>query len=472
MTDRLYHRGPDGGGYFHAPWVALGHRRLAIIDRAGGEQPMANEDQSAWIVFNGEIYNHRELRRDLETRGHRFRTQSDTEAIVHAYEEWGDACVERLDGMFAFAIADTRVRRVLLARDRLGKKPLFHAMFNGVLHFASEIKAIKASPFWNGRVNLDSVEGYLSLGYYVAPATAYHHVHKLEPAHTLSIEGSRIIDRKYWDITAFDTDERADPRAGRRGRRAARRGGVATARERGADRRVPVRRHRLRADRVVHGGGARQPAGHRIGRLRSFGAQRARARRPDRGAFRDAPPHRDHRAQARGRARSDRPLVRRAVRRSVGDPDLLRQQDGAPARHGGAVGRRRRRSLRRLRVALPAARARGAGPQVHAGHGRPRRRLVARRALAARARVPAAAASRQRARESRSRSGRARTTPTCVSSSRRTRARCSASRRHANRRRARSTTRSRGRIASAAPTARCSARCTPISRSTCRTIRS
>ena len=210
MTDRLYHRGPDGGGYFYAPWVALGHRRLAIIDRAGGEQPMANEDRSAWIVFNGEIYNHRELRRDLEARGHRFRTHSDTEAIVHAYEEWGDACVERLDGMFAFAIADTRVRRVLLARDRLGKKPLFHAMFNGVLHFASEIKAIKASPLWDGRVNLDSVEGYLSLGYFLAPATAYHHVHKLEPAHTLSIEGSRIIDRKYWDIDTFDTDERND----------------------------------------------------------------------------------------------------------------------------------------------------------------------------------------------------------------------------------------------------------------------
>jgi asparagine synthase (glutamine-hydrolysing) len=208
MTDRLYHRGPDGGGYFYAPWAALGHRRLAIIDRAGGEQPMANEDQSAWIVFNGEIYNHHDLRRELEQKGHRFRTHSDTEAIVHAYEQWGDGCVDRLDGMFAFAIADTARRRVLLARDRLGKKPLFHAMFNGVLHFASEIKAIKASPLWNGQVNLDAVEGYLSLGYFVAPGTAYQHVSKLEPAHTLSVEGSRIIERKYWDITSFDTDGR------------------------------------------------------------------------------------------------------------------------------------------------------------------------------------------------------------------------------------------------------------------------
>jgi asparagine synthase (glutamine-hydrolysing) len=211
MTDRLYHRGPDGGGYFHAPWVALGHRRLAIIDRAGGDQPMANEDRSVWIVFNGEVYNHHELRRDLQARGHSFRTRSDTEAIVHAYEEYGDACVDRLDGMFAFAIADVRARRVLLARDRLGKKPLFHATFNGVLHFASEMKAIKASPLWNGARDFDSIEGYLSLGYFVAPATAYRHVHKLEPAHTLSVSGSRISIRKYWDVGAFDTD----PRAGR-----------------------------------------------------------------------------------------------------------------------------------------------------------------------------------------------------------------------------------------------------------------
>jgi asparagine synthase (glutamine-hydrolysing) len=209
MTDQLYHRGPDGGGYVHAPWVALGHRRLAIIDRAGGDQPMPNEDRSVWIVFNGEVYNHRELRRELQDRGHSFRTHSDTEAIVHAYEEYGDACVDRLDGMFAFAIADLRARRVLLARDRLGKKPLFHATFDGVLHFASEMKALKASPLWNGARDLDSIEGYLSLGYFVAPATVYRHVRKLEPAHTLSVSGSRINIRKYWDITAFDTDARA-----------------------------------------------------------------------------------------------------------------------------------------------------------------------------------------------------------------------------------------------------------------------
>lgn len=209
MTEQLVHRGPDGGGVHRAPWLAFGHRRLAIIDRAGGEQPMSNADGSVWIVFNGEIYNHVSLRRDLETRGHHFRTHSDTEVIVHAYEEYGDACVDRLDGMFAFAIGNETTRRVLLARDRLGKKPLFHATLGGVLHFASELKAIKASPLWNGQPDLQALEGYLSLGYFIAPATAYRHARKLEPAHIMSIDGAHTSIRKYWDITDFDTDSRS-----------------------------------------------------------------------------------------------------------------------------------------------------------------------------------------------------------------------------------------------------------------------
>ena len=251
MTDRLIHRGPDGGAVHRTPWFAFGHRRLAIIDRAGGEQPMTNEDRSVWIVFNGEIYNHLELRRDLEARGHRFRTHSDTEAIVHAYEEYGDACVERLDGMFAFAIADENARRVLLARDRLGKKPLFHATLDGVLHFASEIKAIKASPAWNGAQDLDAIEGYLSLGYFVAPATAYRHVRKLEPGHVLALDGSRVSIRKYWDIERFDTDTR--PRAELLDEVDARLSAavVTTPRKRSADRRVSVGRNRFRSGRLA-----------------------------------------------------------------------------------------------------------------------------------------------------------------------------------------------------------------------------
>lgn len=210
MTTALRHRGPDGDGVYRCAFAALGHRRLSIIDRAGGHQPMANEDGSCWIVFNGEVYNHRHLRRDLESRGHTFRTQSDTEAILHAYEEYGTACVERLDGMFAFAICDTRRREVFIARDRLGKKPLFYAVLDGVLHFGSEIKALRASPSWDGELDLSALEGYLSLGYFLAPQTVYRHVRKLEPAHWLRIANGRIETRSYWDVTRFDDDTRGD----------------------------------------------------------------------------------------------------------------------------------------------------------------------------------------------------------------------------------------------------------------------
>src|SRR2546426_7690696 len=145
MRDILRHRGPDGAGLWVEGPVGLGHRRLAIVDVAGGHQPMANEDQTVWIVFNGEIYNHAELRPELEARGHRYRTRSDTETIIHLYEEEGERCVERLQGMFAFAIWDRAQRRLLLARDRLGVKPLYHALTDRELVFGSEIKAILAA---------------------------------------------------------------------------------------------------------------------------------------------------------------------------------------------------------------------------------------------------------------------------------------------------------------------------------------
>jgi asparagine synthase (glutamine-hydrolysing) len=185
MTQALRHRGPDGEGLFGDGRAALGHRRLAIVDRAGGAQPMSNEDETCWVVFNGEIYNHHALRRDLIARGHVFRTTSDTEAIVHAYEEYGSACVERFEGMFALAIYDRRRRELFLGRDRLGKKPLFYAIFGDVLHFASEMKALTRSPLWEDTIDLAGLEGYLSLGYFVAPATVYRHVKKLEPGHWL-----------------------------------------------------------------------------------------------------------------------------------------------------------------------------------------------------------------------------------------------------------------------------------------------
>lgn len=204
MTYALRHRGPDGDGFFSDQYAGLGHRRLAIIDRAGGKQPIANEDESVWITFNGEIYNHRDVRERLIARGHQFRTRSDTEVIVHAYEEFGPACVDHLEGMFAFAIYDQRAREIFIARDRLGKKPLFYAVLDGVLHFASEIKAFYASPAWDPTVDLSELESYFSLGYFLAPRTVHKHVHKLEPGHWLRLHDGRIEIRKYWDVERFD----------------------------------------------------------------------------------------------------------------------------------------------------------------------------------------------------------------------------------------------------------------------------
>jgi asparagine synthase (glutamine-hydrolysing) len=210
MNAALAHRGPDGDGFHEAPGVVLGHRRLAIIDRAGGHQPMSNEDGSCWIVFNGEIYNHKELRPLLEAKGHRYRTSSDTETILHAYEEFGPACVDRLEGMFAFALYDGRQRELFAARDRLGKKPFFYTVLDGVLCFSSELASLACASGWKGELDLTALEGYLSLGYFLAPGTIFRNVYKLEPGHWLQASGGRLQIRKYWDVTEFDTDTRSD----------------------------------------------------------------------------------------------------------------------------------------------------------------------------------------------------------------------------------------------------------------------
>jgi asparagine synthase (glutamine-hydrolysing) len=200
MSDRLAHRGPDAYGSFVDDRIALGHRRLSIIDLASGDQPMGNEDGSVQVVFNGEIYNFRELRADLIRGGHRFRTESDTEVLVHLYEEFGSKMTERLNGMFAFALWDTRNNVLLLARDRLGKKPLYYSesVPGYRVVFASELKALLAIPGFSPRVDSESVADFLALSYVPDPHSIFRGVSKLEPAHWLRIEGGRSQKSRYW----------------------------------------------------------------------------------------------------------------------------------------------------------------------------------------------------------------------------------------------------------------------------------
>src|SRR5438552_13462253 len=186
MRDVLRHRGPDGEGLLLDGPVGLGHRRLAIIDVAGGHQPMANEDETIWIVYNGEIYNHAALRPGLEARGHRYHSRSDTETIVHLYEEEGERCVERLQGMFAFAVWDRPRRRLLLARDRLGIKPLYYALTDRELVFASEIKAILAGGAVTPALNRAIVPEFLANRFVAGAETFFDGVSRLEPGRTLS----------------------------------------------------------------------------------------------------------------------------------------------------------------------------------------------------------------------------------------------------------------------------------------------
>lgn len=199
MADVQQHRGPDGAGLWLDGPVGLAHRRLAIIDVAGGHQPMSNEDDSVWIVFNGEIYNHALLRREMERAGHRYRTKSDTETIVHLYEAYGAACVDRLQGMFAFAIWDRRARRLLLARDRLGIKPLYYAFTDQELLFASEIKGIVASGGLRVAFNETILPEYLANRYVAGENTFYRGISKLLPGHVLewsAEQGCHV--RRYW----------------------------------------------------------------------------------------------------------------------------------------------------------------------------------------------------------------------------------------------------------------------------------
>ena len=201
MTDAIAHRGPDADGYHVAPGIALGHRRLSIIDLTTGDQPVWNEDGTVSVIFNGEIYNFADLRRDLELSGHRFRTHTDTEVIVHAYEEWGDRAVERFRGMFAFALWDEPRRRLLLVRDRVGIKPLYYSVTPGGVTFGSEIKSILEDPDVSRAWSAEALDAYLALQYVPTPRTIYRDIWKLPAGHLLVAEEGRISVRRYWDLT-------------------------------------------------------------------------------------------------------------------------------------------------------------------------------------------------------------------------------------------------------------------------------
>src|SRR5438552_2712789 len=203
MNDSLRHRGPDDEGFHLEGPVGIGMRRLSIIDLKTGDQPITNEDGSIWVVFNGEIYNYRELTAGLLAKGHRFAAASDTEVLVHLYEEYGEAGVERLRGMFAFAIWDHSRRTLFLARDRLGIKPLYYAETPKGFVFASELKAVVQNPWARGHVDRRALAAYLQYGYVPDPLSIVERVAKLPPGHTLTVQDGRAgVPRRYWEVTA------------------------------------------------------------------------------------------------------------------------------------------------------------------------------------------------------------------------------------------------------------------------------
>jgi asparagine synthase (glutamine-hydrolysing) len=208
MTDVIHHRGPDDYGYFTDRGVGLGFRRLSIIDLDEGHQPLSNEDESVWIAFNGEIYNYKALRNELIAKGHQFKTHTDTEVIVHLYEEYGDECVRHLRGMFGFVIWDKKKRQLFGARDHFGIKPFYYYSDEGRFVFASEIKSILASGDVRRSVSTDSILNYLTFQYVPEPDTMFEGIHKLPPAHTVKVtEDGQVLLRKYWD-PSFEPEQR------------------------------------------------------------------------------------------------------------------------------------------------------------------------------------------------------------------------------------------------------------------------
>jgi asparagine synthase (glutamine-hydrolysing) len=210
MADVMVHRGPDGEGFYFDDRIGLAHRRLSIIDLEGGKQPLSNEDGTIWVTFNGEIYNYVELREQLVQQGHKFVTSSDTEVIVHLYEEKGDEFVNLLRGMFAIGLWDARNQRLLLIRDRLGKKPLFYAVLKNSLVFASEMKSLLEVPGFPKEIDHQALVDYFSLLYVPAPKSIFRHVRKVRPAHYVVIDAQGVQERAYWDIRFDETEHKSE----------------------------------------------------------------------------------------------------------------------------------------------------------------------------------------------------------------------------------------------------------------------
>ena len=210
MNQTMIHRGPDDGGVFVGPGIGLGHRRLSIIDVAGGHQPMSNEDGTIWVLLNGEIYNYPELRASLVQRGHRFATRSDTEAIVHLYEDHAEQCFTKLRGMFSIAIWDSRKRKLVLGRDRVGKKPLFYAADGKRVLFGSELKALLAGDNLSRDMDEQALSDYFSLGYIPAPKTIYRSVRKVMPGHYVVAATEGIREASYWDLSFAHVEQRSE----------------------------------------------------------------------------------------------------------------------------------------------------------------------------------------------------------------------------------------------------------------------
>lgn len=209
MCELMTHRGPDDSSTFVSDEIALGQARLSIIDLPGGRQPLSNEDGTVWVTFNGEIYNYKELRSELIKSGHRLATSSDTEVLVHLYEDFGIDMVHRLNGMFAFALWDARRHSLFLVRDRLGIKPLYYAIHNDRVAFASELKALLRVPFVSRDLDPEALAEYLTLGYITDPHTPFRGVRKLSCGSLLEIQAGRVTERRYWEVPVAEADTRA-----------------------------------------------------------------------------------------------------------------------------------------------------------------------------------------------------------------------------------------------------------------------